>query len=188
LQRDDSRAFVDRGCDERGIGRSQRLVDGQGRRKGDAISHRQRAAVSMVMARMEPTGAQPDGLVHIEDHEPTEREPAELLLDVSGRPALVTNKNVEHLREVDGADAGRIGQIAEKCLDLGCCRFAGQRGDNRLRIDDAQRRAARRASIADSSSRVDERSSSPLGSRPDRDPMAAPIGSAGIGRIRTAVP
>lgn len=101
--------------------------------------------------------AQGDMFIDGHDLDTTERQPSELLLDISGRPALVSNQDVEHLRHVDRADPRPILVGAQERLDLRSGRLAGQGGDDSLRIEDGQGRPPRSASTADSSSRTSVR-------------------------------
>lgn len=140
------------------------------------------------MASVEPSRTQPDAFIDGPDLEPAQGEPAQLLLDLGDRPTLMAGQDIEDFGQVDRADPRWIGGVAEEGFDLGLCRLAGQGGDDGLRVEDGQDRVLRRESIADSSSRSNERSRSLVGPLPARDPIAAPIGSAGIGRIRMALP
>jgi hypothetical protein len=97
----------------------------------------------MVMASMKSSGGQADWVIHTHDLETAKREPAELLLDLRRRPALVPDQYVEHFREIHRADPGRIGSVTQQRLDFGRRRFAGQGGDDRLRVEDGQRRLLR---------------------------------------------
>jgi hypothetical protein len=100
----------------------------------------------------------------------------------------MTDKHIEDLGKIDRADEGPVGLVAEDRLDLVGRGLTRQRRDDSLRIEDRQRRPFRLSSLAASSSRTKRRSSTVFGPRPAKEPIAAPIGSAGIGRMTRAVP
>lgn len=151
-------AFVDCGGEECRIRGGQPFAQGTRARERDAISHRQGSSITSVVACVEPPGAQPDGFVDRQDLESAEREPSQLLLDLGDRPALVTDQDVESLRQVDRADPGRVGLVAKQRLDLACSWLPGQGGNDRLCVEEGQGWFLRCVSVAASSSRTSDRS------------------------------
>lgn len=141
----------------------------------------------MIVASVQTAREHTDGLVRGDDLQASQRQPADLLLHIFRRPALVANEDVEYFAHVDRADAGRLAGITQQNLDFDGCRLARQRRHDRLGIENAQRRVLL-SSVADSSPRMIARALSESGSRPRSDPIAAPIGSSGIGRMTMALP
>jgi hypothetical protein len=115
-------------------------------------------------------------------------KPVDLLGDVGDRPGLQSNQDVEHFGEVDGAYSRAIDCASKQPLDLCGGGLAGKCGDDRLRVEERQRTLPFRRSAAASASRSSARISSLVGARPASEPMAAPIGSDGIGRMTSAFP
>lgn len=142
----------------------------------------------MVVAGVQQPGTPTDLLADRDDLQAASDEPTELLDDLVGGPSLVTNQHVENLRQVDRADLGPVLSVAQQSLDFWRRGFVGQGGDEGLRVEDCQACPRRRSSAALSSSRSRERSSSLAGARPLSDPTAAPMGSAGMGRMTRALP
>lgn len=136
---------------------------------------------------MESACKETECLVNGDDLKASNRQPAYLLLDFVCRPALVADEHIEHLADVDRADARRIVSVAQQRLDFDGGRFPCQRRHDRLCVENAQLRPFC-SSIADSSSRTIARTSSVFGLRPRIDPIAAPIGSSGIGLMTMALP
>jgi hypothetical protein len=141
----------------------------------------------MVVASMESACKQSNCLVNGDDLKASNRQPANLLLDFVCRPALVADEHVEHLADVDRADARRIVSVAQERLNFDGGRFPCQGRHDRLRVENAQLRPLC-SSTADSSSCTIVRTSSVFGLRPRIDPIAAPIGSSGIGLMTMALP
>jgi hypothetical protein len=137
---------------------------------------------------MKPPGLQPDLGARGDDLQTARLEPIDLLYHVVDRPRLQSNQDVQHLRQIDGADSRPIDRVAQQRLNLGRGRLTGERSNDRLGVKQCQRGLPFRASAAASASRSSARISSLVGARPDREPIAAPIGSAGIGRITRAFP
>ena len=156
--------------------------------KGDALGHRHGSRVPVVVPGAQSTCFEADPFVDIDDIEAADPEPEDAFLDVFDGPALAPDQDVEDLGDVDDAQQGWIGPIAEQRLDLRSGRFARQGRDDGFGIEDGQVRLPRRPSISASSLRRTARISVLVGPRPDRDPIAAPIGSSGMGRITSAEP
>jgi hypothetical protein len=133
-------AFVRRRGKQRRVRCGESLATRHRRREGDAVGKRERAARTVVVACMESTRKQTDCLVRGDDLKASERQPADLLLDVGRRPALVADQDVEHFADVDRADARRVAEVAQQNLDFARGRLARQRCHDRMGIENAQRR------------------------------------------------
>lgn len=180
-------SFVRRRTKQRRVRGYEPLAERQRGREGDAVVKRQWTARPVIVASVETAREQTDGLVRGDDLQASQRQPADLLLHIFRRPALVANEDVEYFADVDRADAGRLAGVTQQNLDFAGGRLARQRCDDGLGVENAQRRALW-SSPADSSPRTIARALSVSGSRPRSDPIAAPIGSSGIGRMMMALP
>ena len=128
---------------------------------------------------------QTDGLVRGDDPQASQRQPADLLLHIFRRPALVANEDVEYFADVDRADAGRLAGVTQQNLDFAGGRLARQRRDDGLGVENAPGQALGPPATRRGRSRARVSLS---GSRPRSDPIAAPIGSSGMGRMTMAWP
>ena len=180
-------SFVRRRTKQRRVRSGEPLAERQRGSEGDAVGKRQWAARPVVVASVETAREQTDGLVRGHDLHASQRQPTDLLLHIFSRPALEANEDVEHFAEVDRADAGRLAGVTQQNLDFAGGRLARQRRHDRLGIENTQRRALS-SSPADSSPRTIARALSVSGPRPRSDPIAAPTGSSGIGRMTMALP
>lgn len=164
------------------------LAEKAGGREGQAVGHRDRPRRAIVVARVQLPGEQTCPPVDGDHLKAPDFEPAELLGDRRQVKAPVARQDVEHLAEVHRTDTGRVGPVPEESLDLRRGWLADEDRDDRLRVEDAQARPCRGSSALASSARTMDRISVLLGPEPARDPTAAAMGSAGIGRRTRASP
>ena len=109
-------------------------------------------------------------------------EPVELLDHLPWRATPEAAKDVDDFGHVGGADRRVSVWIAEQCGDIARGRLVGQQRDDGLGVEKGQDRPQRRTFAAASSLRKVARVASLVGPDPASEPIAAPMGSTGIGR------
>ena len=143
--------------------------------------------LAVVVRGPDPSRLSSDRFRHIEHVQAGGDEPLQLLNDLIDAAAPEANQDVEHLRFVDARKPGLRIPAPQERLDRICGRFADQKGNNRLRVEDRQLPLLRR-SASRSSRRIIARASSVVGPGPAREARAAATGSDGRGRITMAPP
>jgi hypothetical protein len=145
------------------------------------------------MFRADAPSHPPDRFIGGHGFEPAGGQPIELFGDLVEPPAPQTHEDVDHLGQVYRVQERAIVRVTQDGRDRGRGRFADQQCDDRLCVENAQVRLRRsflgcRTSARDSSARSVARASSVDSPTPASEPIAAPIGSDGIGRMMSSLP